>query len=109
MKLPNGERAIVDSAKPREYCLNSQHSRGRHKARVFASVDILQEDSDFLREALLAAAREADARSSGANAYGERYVVDFEIFRQGRTVNIRSLWIVLTGENLPRLTTCYVL
>ena len=109
MKLPNGELAVVDSAKLREYCLSPHHYRGRHKARVFASLDIYQDDSEVLREALLSAAREGEARPDEANQYGQRYVVDFELVRHGRTVNIRSLWIVRSEENVPRLTTCYVL
>jgi hypothetical protein len=35
MKLPNGERAVVDIRKLRDYCLSAKHRRGRHKARVF--------------------------------------------------------------------------
>ena len=35
MKLPNVARASVDIAKLRDYCLNSSHPEGRHKARVF--------------------------------------------------------------------------
>jgi hypothetical protein len=109
MRLPNGERAIVDSAKLREYCLNPHHYRGRHKARVFASADIHQDDSEILREALLTAARESEARPGDVNQYGQRYTVDLDLIRHERTVKIRSLWIVRIGENLPRLTTCYVL
>jgi hypothetical protein len=37
MSLPNGERAIVEVAKLRDYCLSPTHPRGRHKARVFAA------------------------------------------------------------------------
>ena len=37
MRLPNPSRAFVDASKLRDYCLNAQHPRGRHKARVFAS------------------------------------------------------------------------
>jgi hypothetical protein len=44
-----------------------------------------------------------------ANQYGQRYIVDRELIRHRKTVNIRSLWIVRIGENFPRLTTCYVL
>ena len=47
MKLPNGERAIVDCRKLDEYCLNPHHPRGRNKARVFASVGIGQADSTY--------------------------------------------------------------
>ena len=34
MKPPNGERAIVDIAKLTDYCLNPEHARGKHKARI---------------------------------------------------------------------------
>ncbi len=109
MKLPNGERAIVDSRKLQGYCLNPHHSRGRNKAKVFASVGIGQADAVVLREALLAAASNAEARLGVANPYGQRYIVDFDLVRQARTVRIRSTWIVRIGEDLPRLTSCYVL
>jgi hypothetical protein len=109
MKLPNGESAVVDSAKLREYCLNPYHSRGRHKARVFASANIHRDDSEVLRTALLAAAREGEARMGNANQYGQRYIVDLKLIRHRKTVNIRSSWIVRSEETFPRLTTCYVL
>ena len=37
MKMPGGEAAIVDLAKLTGYCLNPEHPRGKHKARVFAA------------------------------------------------------------------------
>src|SRR5712692_9511932 len=46
MKLPNGEHAIVDIRKLLAYCLNSQHPRGRNKARVFVSVGISEADAE---------------------------------------------------------------
>jgi hypothetical protein len=109
MKLPDGERAIVDVRKLREYCLNSQHPRGRNKARVFASVGIRDADAEDLRVALLQAARLAEAQLGMVNPYGQRYVVDFDLVRQGRRIRIRSTWIVRTAEDWPRLTSCYVL
>jgi Domain of unknown function (DUF6883) len=109
MKLPNGEHAIVEIRKLLEYCLNPQHPRGRNKARVFASVGVLEADAEELRSALLAAAGGADAELGSANIYGQRYVIDFDLVRQGRLVRIRSTWVVRFGDNLPRLTSCYVL
>ncbi len=109
MKLPHGERAIVDVRKLQAYCLNPQHPRGRNKARVFASVGIRQADAEELKTALLGAASDGEARPGVANRYGQRYTVDFDLARAGRTVRIRSTWIVRIGEDLPRLTSCYVL
>ena len=109
MKLPNGDRAIVDIRKLLDYCLNSQHPRGRNKARVFASAGIRETDAEELRAAILAAALDAEAELGVVNVYGQRYVVDFDFFRQGRSVRIRSTWIVRAEDKLPRLTSCYVL
>jgi hypothetical protein len=109
MRLPNGACAIVDLRKLQAYCLNPQHLRGRNKARVFASIGFREADAEELRAALLTAARDTEARLGIYNPYGQRYIVDFDLARRGRTVRIRSTWIVRTGEDLPRLTSCYVL
>ena len=109
MKLPNGDHAIVDIRKLLEYCLNPQHPRGRNKARVFASVGIREADAEELRTALFAAARGTDVQLGVANVHGQRYMIDFDLIRQGRVVRIRSSWIVRIGDGLPRLTSCYVL
>jgi len=109
LKLPNGDKAIVDSRKLRDYCLNPDHPRGRNKARVFASVGIRQADGEELRSVLLAAASQAEAQPGAETQYGQRYIVDFDLVRSERIVTIRSSWIVRIGEDLPRLTTCYVI
>ncbi len=66
MKLPNGELAIIDRRKLEEYCLNPHQPRGRNKARVFASIAVGQTNAEVLREALLAAARNAEAQLGAA-------------------------------------------
>lgn len=109
MKLPHGDRAIVDIRKLLEYCLNPQHPRGRNKARVFASVGIREANAEELRVALVAAAVGDGTQVGVANVHGQRYIIDFDLFREGRAVRIRSTWIVRAGEDLPRLTSCYVL
>ena len=62
-----------------------------------------------MRGHLLLAAREQDAMVAGRDEYGERYLIDFELVHGGKAARIRSAWIVLRGERLPRLTSCYVL
>ena len=110
MKLPGGDNAIVDMAKLRDYCLDPQHPRGRHKARVFAAtLGLAQTGVELLREALLRAAHEADALVGESDEYGDRFTVDFELNRGNRRAVVRSAWIVLRGETVPRLTSCFVL
>ncbi len=75
MKLPNGERAVVDIEKLVAYCLNFEHQRGKHKARVFQAVlGLTAADADELAGALLAAAREQEATLGETDDYGQRYV-----------------------------------
>jgi hypothetical protein len=110
MRLPNGKNAVVDIAKLRDYCLNEQHPRGRHKARVFATtLGLTAADADLLRQALLRAAVEGDAMAGERDDYGQRYVLDFELTGPRGKATVRSSWIILPGENAPRVTSCYVL
>lgn len=110
MKLPGADNAIVDIAKLRNYCLNPYHPRGRHKARVFAAaLGLTQADAETLRDALLAAAQGGDAVLGNSDDYGNRYTIDFQLEHARRRARIRSAWIVLHRESLPRLTSCFVL
>ena len=76
---------------------------------MFASVGIRLTDAEELRSALLEAAGSAEAQSGIASPYGQRYIIDFDLVRGERTVKVRSTWIVRREEELPRLTSCYVL
>jgi hypothetical protein len=110
MKLPNGDRAVVDLEKLTGYCLNSQHPRGKHKARVFeAALDLTGDDAEKLRDELLQAALRAEAMASDADQYGQRYVVDFTMEGVSGAVSVRSTWIIRKDEDFPRLTSCYVI
>ena len=94
MRLPNGDRAIVDIRKLRNYCLNPHHLRGRNKARVFASVGIREPDAEILRSALLDAAVNADSQLGSQDEFGQRFFIDFDLTRHARTVSVRSAWII---------------
>lgn len=110
MKLPNGERAVIDLRKLREYCLNAQHPRGQHKARVFErALGWTAVDAEAMQRRLQEAARSEDAVFLGADDYGQRYALHFEAQSKGRGVAVRSLWIVRHGEDFPRFASCYVL
>ena len=109
MRLPHGNQAIVETVKLQEYCLSPTHPRGRHKARVFAAVlGLTADDTELLRDALLQAALTEDAIPTDQDEFGQRYVVDFQMQGPQGTAIVRSEWIVRTGEQFPRLTSCYV-
>jgi hypothetical protein len=108
MKLPGGDAAIVDIQKLTGYCLNPDHPRGKHKARVFATLGFTAEHVDQLRAALLAAAAAGDAQPARSDHFGDRYVIEFEIRGPRASGVVRSTWIVRRGETAPRLTSCFV-
>jgi hypothetical protein len=110
MKLPNGEHAVVDIAKLRDYCLNPEHLRGKHKARVFAAALGLNADHvEELQATLLQAARNEEAMVADRDEFGQRFVVDFTMKGPSGEGRVRSSWIVKNGEDFPRLTSCYML
>ena len=105
-KLPNPENAVVETRKLRDYCLSPEHPRGRHKARVFASaLGLTVADYQELRRALLAAALSEEALVAEEDQYGQRYMLDFEM----SSAVVRSGWMVRSGEDFPRFTSCWVL
>jgi hypothetical protein len=90
--------------------LNLHHPRGRHKARVFASsLGIVAADAEMLRRELLAAAVSEDVLLIDTDEYGQRYQLDLTLTRNNRKARVRSSWIVRRGEDVPRLTSCYIL
>src|ERR1700730_8675453 len=98
MRLPNGERGVVDLAKLRDYCLSLDHPRGRHKARVFAATLGLTADlAEELRHALLEAARTEESTATDQDEYGQRYIVDFTMSGPGGEARVRSSWIIRSG------------
>jgi hypothetical protein len=110
MILPNPDLTIIDDDKLAGYSLNLDHAEGKHKARVFKSaLNMDASDSEELRLALLDALRTYDAMPDKSNAYGQKYIIDFPLSRQGKTATIHSVWIVRNNEDFARLITCYVL
>ncbi len=110
MKLPNPDKAVMPVGKLEGYALNLEHPEGRHKAVVFRSaLGMGIAEADELRAALSEALHQQEALATRRNAHGQKYQVDFSMSTTGKSVIIRSAWIVRNGETFPRLITCYVL
>jgi len=108
MKLPACERAIIEPAKVRDYLLSPEHSVGRSKQRFFAALGFRREQWEELRDALLALARAGDAEPGQASPFGQKHVVRGILQGPiGRSASVETVWIVLDGEDVPRLITAY--
>ena len=109
MKLPNAGNAVVDLQKLADYCLNPEHERGKHKARVFAATcGLTAEHAELLRQALLDAAQQGEAISTASDAYGQRFVIEWNVAGPTGEADIRTAWIVHHDEDFPRFVSCYV-
>lgn len=108
--MPNADRAVIDQTKVTDYCLNRNHPRGRHKARVFeAAMGLTIDNANDLIDALKGAAQSDTAELADADEYGERYLVEFEMRGPSGSGQVRSAWIVRCDEDFPRFVSCYVL
>lgn len=108
--IPNAGRAILDVRKLEDYCLSPEHPRGRHKARVFReAIGLSRSEAWWLQNALLEGLRHGEASQFESDDLGSRWRVDVPIARHGKSVVIRTIWIIRSGEGLPRFVTCWVL
>jgi hypothetical protein len=108
MKLPNGDRAEVPIEKLLDYCLNSNHPSGKHKARVFASaLEITAENAEDLRELIQRAAIEGEVVQQTTTEFGEAIKVDWAIPNTDSIV-LRTLWEIKETYPNPRLVSAFI-
>ena len=110
MKLPNGDRAYIGMRKLADYCLSQAHLVGKDKAVLFQkALALMAEHIDLLKSWLLLAAHSIEAEPGITDEYGIRIRIDFEARTVTGAATLRSAWMIRTGEDFPRLVTCYVL
>ncbi len=108
MRLPNSDRAVVDSAKLRHYLLSTSHPVGRFKARFFEALGYSAENWEQIETDIRGLIDAAEARPSEKTEYGAKYEVRGMITGpNGRSAEVVKVWIILTGEDVPRFITAY--
>ncbi|MCE9595381.1 MAG: adhesin [Planctomycetes bacterium] len=108
MNLPNAERAVIDNAKLVGYLLSSTHPVGRYKARFFLQVGYTETHATRFEADLLDHARAHSATLTEATAFGRKYEVRGSLLTpSGRRTDLVTVWIILDGEQVPRLITAY--
>lgn len=107
MRIPGAERAIVEQSKVRGYLLSPKHRIGSAKARFFTQLGFNQSDWAVLQGELTRFAS-AEADLGPTTEFGQKYVVAGSILGPaGRSAEVVVVWIVLAGEDFPRLVTAY--
>lgn len=100
--LPNADRAVVDLDTRRRHALSTGHTRGRHKARVFASaLGLRASDAEWLRDRILEAVRDAPAIETNASVYGRYYRVSLDLRTDRGAATVQTRWIVSHRRDVP--------
>ena len=110
MKLPNANRAIVDESKIVEYLLSARHPDGRSKAAFFSGFGFRAQRWVAFARALRDHGSTGDVTGVSRSDYGTRYSVEGSIETpDGRNPRIRTVWIVDSERDAPRLITAHPL
>jgi hypothetical protein len=108
-RLKNFENAFIDIRKLEEYSLNKFHPFGKEKSFVFKSVlGIGIDEAGLLKNKILAGLAENESIVNENDEYGERFSVIMKIRIFNKEALVTTAWIVRTGEDFPRLTSCYI-
>ena len=107
MNLPHRDRAIVSREKIVDYLLNPGHPDGASKAAFFLAMGFQPEKWQVLASAFQQLAHREEVVCVDSQ-HGSKYIVRGEIDTpNGRTVAIRTVWIVDEGNEVPRLVTAF--
>lgn len=108
MKLPNSNKAIIPKEKLTDYVLSETHSTGKFKARFFRNLGFDETNIQILEGFLRKIAISGNVKDEIISPYGIKYVLDGKIEAPaGKSVKIRTIWIIEKGQNRPRFVTVY--
>jgi len=92
----------------KHYNINGGYGGYFLKYRLPDSSGFTQRNVEELEQRLLTIARTEDVQEVIASPYDTKYVVEGTIdTSSGGKMAIRSIWIIETGEDSPRLVTAY--
>lgn len=110
MTLPHLEQAVVPMEKLTGYLLSDTHPDGGPKAEFYRMFGYGIDNWQDLAQALLNHAAEHGIFKEEATPFGVRYVIEGPLIAaDGRRPNLRSIWFIDTGTDIPRLVTAYPL
>jgi hypothetical protein len=108
MQLPNASLAKVEREKITEYLLNPDHPDNGGKAAFFTAGGYRRDDWQALATSLRKLAITYFVTQSIESGHGKKYIVDGSIETPiGKSPTLRTIWIIDSGETIPRLVTAY--
>lgn len=108
MKLPNSDKVIISREKLTDYILSETHSTGRFKARFFRTLGFNDANVSFFETILRTLADSEKIEEVIPSVYGTKYILDGKVNTpSGKTIRLRTVWIIEKGQNKPRFITVY--
>ena len=108
MKLPNAASAYVPRSKLSEYLLSETHVVGKSKARFFRRFGFNEKNLALLERGLISIALDNELAEQTSTPHGNKYTIDGVLETPtGRTITIRTVWIIEEGEDNPRFVTAH--
>ncbi len=108
MKWRNGHHAVVPIDKLLNYCLNTEHPSGKHKAKVFASaLGVTTQNAEILRELAKRAAVEEEVVQQADTRFGQVWKVDWAVPNDEEII-LRTLWETTSTAPNPRLISAFI-
>ena len=108
MFLPRREDAYIPPSKIDSYLLSKTHAVGKSKAKFFRTLGFNEGNTNLLEQGLLAIARSEVVKETASLPYGTKYIIDGSLTTpNGKSVNVRTIWIIEAEDEKPRFVTAY--
>lgn len=90
--------------------LSESHTAGKSKAKFFRSFGFDESNLDQFEQGLIGIAQTEMLANATESPYGTKYVIDGELETpNGAIIHLRTVWIIETGDAIPRLVTAHPL
>lgn len=108
--LRDAVRAVVDDRKFRDYALNMESEKGRHKAINMKKVlGYTADDFEELKQQVIENVSRYKAEHHSTNQFGESFTVFMPVVgKQGQKAVVKTGWFFRKGEESPRLSNVFV-
>jgi hypothetical protein len=111
VKLPNIAKAVVPEAKITRYLLDLTSENGKAKAQFFLAFGFTIEAWQVMAQALKQHANDHQVtKVEERPPFGVHYVIEGTLHTpDDRNPDVRVVWIIDDGDDIPRLVSAYPL
>ncbi len=108
VKLPHNKKVIISKEKITDYILSKTHATGKFKAIFFHKAGFDETNADMLVACLKRLAKTGTVKETSVTPYGKKFVLEGKIKTPaGKSVGVRTVWIIESAQKTPRFITAY--